>query len=75
MFVFVFVLASGVVAYQPQSIENCNKLAAAFANGAKVAANIDGEDVPILEGKCVRLNDERLINALEALLSTHVPSS
>jgi hypothetical protein len=75
MLVFVFVLASGVVGYQPQSIENCNKLAAAFANGARVAANIDGEDVPILEGKCVRLNDERLLNTLDAHRSTEVPSS
>jgi hypothetical protein len=75
MLVFVFVLASGIVAYQPQSIENCDKLAAAFSEGAKVAANVDGEDVPIVEGKCIRLNDARLLNALEAPPSTHVPSS
>jgi hypothetical protein len=39
------------MAYQPQSIENCLKLEA-FSNGDKVAANIAGEDVPILQGKC-----------------------
>ena len=50
--VFVFVvLASGAMAYQAQSIENCLKLEA-FSNGDKVAANIAGEDVPILQGKC-----------------------
>ena len=75
MLVFVFVLASGVVASQPQSIENCKKLAAAFSNGDKVTANIDGVDLPILEGKCVKLNGEGLLRALEALPSTQVPSS
>jgi hypothetical protein len=34
--VFVFMLASGAVLYQPQSEENCVKLMVAFAKGEKV---------------------------------------
>ena len=40
--VFVYILATGSISYQPQSEENCAKLAAAFANGAKVTATVDG---------------------------------
>src|SRR5437016_14357294 len=75
LLVFVFVLASGAIAYQPQSIEDCLKLEAAFSNGDKVAANIAGEDVPILQGKCVEVESETFLRILEALPRTHVPSS
>ena len=75
MLVFVFVLASGAIAYQPQSIENCLKLEAAFSNGDKVAANIAGEDVPILQGKCVKMDSEAFLRILDALPRTPVPSS
>jgi len=52
--IFVFMLASGVLSYQPQSEENCAKLAAAFSKGEKVAAMIEGKEVPILRGICIR---------------------
>jgi hypothetical protein len=52
--VFVFVLASGAIFYQPQSEENCSKLEAAFANGGQVIATIEGHEIPILQGECIR---------------------
>jgi hypothetical protein len=67
--VFVFVLASGSLFYQPQSEENCAKLAAAFAEGARVAAMLDGKEVPILRGACIRAdqasNPERLLRSIQ----------
>ena len=57
---FVFLLASGAVFYQPQSEENCLKLEVAFSNGDKVTANVDNEDVPILRGTCIAVEDDAL---------------
>jgi hypothetical protein len=65
--IFVFVLASGVLSYQPQTEENCAKLSTAFAKGEKVAAIIEGEEVPILRGACIRADQS---SNLEQLLST-----
>jgi len=72
--IFVFVLASGPLSYQPQSEENCAKLAAAFAKGEKVAAMIEGKEVPILRGVCIQADQA---SNLEQLLSTihMVPAS
>lgn len=72
--IFVFMLASGTLSYQPQSEENCAKLATAFAKGEKVAAMIEGKEVPILQGVCIRADKA---SNLEQLLSTvhMVPSS
>jgi len=53
---FVAILASGSVLYQPQSKENCAKLVMAFANGAKVTATIEGREIPILQGACIKLD-------------------
>jgi hypothetical protein len=75
MLIFVFVLASGAIAYQPQSIENCLKLEAAFSNGDKITANIAGEDVPILHGKCVEVDSETFMRILKATPRRHIPSS
>jgi len=67
--VFVFMLASGSLFYQPQSGENCAKLAAAFAAGERVAAMIDGKEVPILRGVCIRAdqasNPEQLLSSIQ----------
>jgi len=67
--VFVFMLASGSLLYQPQSGENCAKLAAAFAEGERVAAMIDGKEVPILWGVCIRAdqasNPEQLLSSIQ----------
>jgi len=65
--IFVFMLASGPLSYQPQSEENCAKLAAAFAKGEKVAAMIEGKEVPILRGRCIRTDQA---SNLEQLLSS-----
>ena len=52
----------------------CRLIAAAFAKGEKVAAVIEGKEVPILQGVCIRA--DRASN-LEQLLSTihMVPAS
>jgi hypothetical protein len=65
--IFVFVLASGALSYQPQNEENCAKLATAFAKGEKVAAIIEGKEVPILRGACIRVDQA---SHLEQALST-----
>jgi hypothetical protein len=65
--VFVFMLASGSVFYQPESEENCAKLAAAFAEGERVAAMIEDKEVPILRGVCIRVDQA---SNLEQLLSS-----
>jgi len=72
--IFVFMLASGSLFYQPQNEENCAKLAAAFAAGEKVAAIIEGKEVPILRGACIRADQA---SNLEQLLSSirMVPAS
>ena len=72
--IFVFMLASGPSFYQPQSEENCAKLAAAFAKGEKIAAMIEGKEVPILRGVCIRVDQA---SNLKELLSTFhmVPAS
>jgi len=72
--IFAFMLASGSLFYQPQSEENCAKLAAAFAAGEKVAAMIEGEEVPILRGVCIRADQA---SSLDQLLSSiqMVPAS
>jgi hypothetical protein len=65
--VFVFMLASGSLFYQPQSEENCAKLAAAFAEGERVAAMIEGKEVPIFRGVCIRADQA---SDIEQLLSS-----
>jgi hypothetical protein len=55
---FVFVLASGAVFYQPQSQQNCLKLETAFSNGDKITASVDNEDVPIVRGACIAVEDD-----------------
>ena len=55
---FVFVLASGAIFYQPQSEQNCLKLAAAFSNGDKITASVDNEDVLIVRGACIAVEDD-----------------
>ena len=65
--VFVCVLATGSILYQPQSEKNCAKLAAAFANGEKVTATIEGEEIPILKGECIRPDQA---DRLQRILST-----
>jgi hypothetical protein len=74
MLIFVFVLASGSLFYQPQNEENCAKLAVAFAERARVAAMIEGKEEPILRGVCIRADDA---SNLEQLLSSiqMVPTS
>jgi hypothetical protein len=67
MLIFVFMLASGSLSYQPQSAENCAKLATAFAKGEIVAAMIEGKEVPILRGICIPADQ---VGNLEQLLST-----
>jgi hypothetical protein len=54
--VFVFMLASGAVLYQPLSDENCAKLMLAFAQNEKVVATIEGMEARIVRGTCVRLD-------------------
>ena len=62
--IFVFMLASGSLFYQPQSEENCAKLAKAFANGEKVAAMIEDKEVPILQGVCIRADQASSLEQL-----------
>jgi hypothetical protein len=72
--IFVFMLASGPSFYQPQSEENCAKLAAAFAKGEKIAAIVEGKEVPIIRGMCIRA--DQASNLEQLLSSIHmVPAS
>lgn len=68
---FVFMLASGAVLYQPESEENCAKLMLAFAKGEKVTATVAGREAAIVYGVCIPTypGDE-----LEQLFST-VPAA
>jgi phosphoribosylpyrophosphate synthetase len=73
--VFVFMLASGAIFHQAQSAQNCQKLAAAFANGEKIMASINGEDVPILQGVCIEIEDEAAIEVLQTIAAESVSVS
>jgi len=65
--VFVFVLVSGAVLYQPQSEENCAKLRGAFAKHEKVTVIIEGREAPIVHGACIRAEE---VGSLIQLLTT-----
>jgi hypothetical protein len=64
--VFVFMLASGAVFYQPESEENCAKLMVAFAKGEKVTAtSVDGTEAQIVHGMCVRADQLDTLSTIQ----------
>ena len=73
--VFVFMLASGSIFFQPQSELNCAKLAAAFARGEMVTAKIKGKDVPIVQGVCIKAEEDATMRVLRNIAIELAPTS